>query len=351
MPDLRFLERVWWGTDLASAVARAALWPVERVYAAAVGARGLLYDAGWLPAHRAAIPTVSVGNAMVGGTGKTPVAAWIARRLKERGSRPAIVLRGYGDDEPTVHRVLNPDVAVIVDADRVRGIARAAADGADIAVLDDAFQHRRARRAVDLVLISADRWTDNRRLLPAGPWRESLGSVRRATMVIVTRKAASEEMIDAVYAKLARVAPSVPRVAVCLALRELVQAAPDDAHMVNMMPLSALAGRRVHLIVGVADPQSLVRQLEALGARVDATVYPDHHGFGDEEIARFLHALTDDALAVCTLKDAVKLRSRWPRQAPPVWYVSQQLIVERGVGGLERLLDDLRTPAEPIQTF
>ena len=51
------------------------------------------------------------------------------------------------------------------------------------------------------------------------------------------------------------------------------------------------------------------------------------------------------------VKDAVKLSSRWPRQAPPLWYVSQRLLVERGVGGLERLLDDLRTPAEPIQTF
>ncbi len=69
-----------------------------------VGTRDALYDVGWLRAHRAPISVVSVGNLTVGGTGKTPVAAWIARGLSARGARPAIVLRGYGDDEPLVHR-------------------------------------------------------------------------------------------------------------------------------------------------------------------------------------------------------------------------------------------------------
>src|SRR5690242_15793153 len=99
----------------------------------------MLYDTGVFASHDPAIPAVSVGNVTVGGTGKTPVAAWIATELVERGARPAIVLRGYGDDEPLVHARLNPNVPVIVAADRVAGIAQARDTGATIAVLDDAF--------------------------------------------------------------------------------------------------------------------------------------------------------------------------------------------------------------------
>jgi tetraacyldisaccharide-1-P 4'-kinase len=72
-----------------------------------------------------------------------------------------------------------------------------------------------------------------------------------------------------------------------------------------------------------------------------AAVYPDHHHFTTEEIERFARSLPADGLAICTLKDAVKLTDRWPREAPPLWYVSQHVIVERGVGGVERILDDL----------
>src|SRR5215211_769933 len=189
--DRDLIERLWFGADALASVARAALLPAERVFGGIVGARDVLYDAGWLPSQATTIPVVSIGNLTVGGTGKTPIAAWVAAGLARRGAQPAIVLRGYGDDEPLVHRILNPMIPVIVDADRTAGVEEAARRGADIVVLDDAFQHRRVQRIADLVLVSADRWTPTVRLLPAGPWREPLRAIRRATLVIVTRKAAN----------------------------------------------------------------------------------------------------------------------------------------------------------------
>src|SRR3954470_7648563 len=129
------------------------------MFGAVVGARDILYDAGWLPAAATSIPAVSIGNLTVGGTGKTPIAAWVARGLALRGAHPAVILRGYGDDEPLVHARLNPDIPVVTGADRVVTVNEAARRGADIAVLDDAFQHRRVQRMADLVLVSADRWT------------------------------------------------------------------------------------------------------------------------------------------------------------------------------------------------
>jgi tetraacyldisaccharide 4'-kinase len=332
-----FVERVWYDAGAFAGAARAALLPAERVFGGVVGLRDLLYDAGLLRTHELALPTVSVGNLTVGGTGKTPVAAWIASGLAARGARPAIVLRGYGGDEALVHKTLNPGATVVVGADRVSAVAEAARQGATVAVLDDAFQHRRARRDHDIVLVSADRWTKDARLLPAGPWREPLTAVRRATLVVVTRKAASEAVVDAVNERIAAIAPAIPRVSVRLAPDALVSAVDER----ETRPVASLAGASVRAIVGVADPDAFVKQLQGMGARVRVSSYPDHHAFSEAEIERFVSSLAGDDVAVCTLKDAVKIAPRWPRLGRPLWYVSQQVIVERGVGGVERVLDEL----------
>jgi tetraacyldisaccharide 4'-kinase len=335
----RVIERIWFGNDAVATVSRAVLMPAERLFGGLVGARDVLYDAGWLAAHRTALPAISIGNLTVGGTGKTPIAAWIASELASRGARPAVVLRGYGDDEPLVHKTLNPDVPVVLGADRVAAIADAARKGADIAVLDDAFQHRQAQRDADLVLVSADRWTGDVRLLPAGPWREPLTAVRRASLVVVTRKAVSEARAEEVHRRLAEVAPAIPRVSVHLEPGELIRVAADRVD--QREPLATLAGKRVHAALSIGDPAAFVAQLEALGANVRASVFPDHHRFTASDVEAVVRDAADAELVVCTLKDAVKLGPLWPRLARPLWYVSQRVTVERGVGGIEHLLDGL----------
>ena len=142
-------------------------------YGAAMRARHGLYDSGALPSASPELPVLSIGNLTVGGTGKTPVAAWVAGQLRSR-SRPAILLRGYGGDEVHVHARLNPGIPVIANADRVAGVRQALAQGADVVVADDAFQHRQLRRTADVVLVSVEQMLRPRRLLPAGPWREPL---------------------------------------------------------------------------------------------------------------------------------------------------------------------------------
>lgn len=345
MADTPFVERVWYGDDAGARAARLALAPLELLYRGVVAARGALYAAGALRVHDTALPSVSVGNVSVGGTGKTPTAAWLAARLAELGAKPAIVLRGYGDDEPLVHRRLNPSVPVIVSADRVAGVLRAKAAGADVAVLDDAFQHRRARRTADIVLVSADGWSDHAHLLPAGPLREPLGALRRASLVIVTRKAASERDAEAVSAAVRAVAPAVPQAVVHLAPAELVSLDGEDRQ-----PLSELLGRRVRALAAIGDPRAFVRQLEGAGAQVRAEFRPDHHHFGDEEIAAFARSVAPEEIAVCTLKDAVKLADRWPAAGVRLWYVSQHVVVERGSDAVDVLIHALlraRTQPSP----
>lgn len=342
------MERVWFGTGVLPRVARGLLVPPSLVFQALTAARNALYDRGVLPQHPLALPAISVGNLSVGGTGKTPVAAWVARELSRRGGRPAVVLRGYGSDEPEVHRRLNPDAIVVASADRVAGVARAAAAGADVAVLDDAFQHRRARRDVDLVLVSADRWPARIDLLPRGPFREGLRALHRASLVVVTRKAAGADVARGVAEAIRRAMPGCAIAQVFLSPGTLVGL---DG---TVLPLTAVAGRRIMAICGIGDPAAFAAQLAEAGGDVALHAFPDHHAFRRSEIdalaAEAARVRTAGGLVVCTLKDAVKLGPYWPSGNSGLSFLSQQVIVESGHEVLDRLLDSVlhaRTPAAP----
>jgi tetraacyldisaccharide 4'-kinase len=340
---VRLIERVWYGGSTVAGGARTVLAPVEAVYACGVAVRNALYDSGRLAQYGTAVPALSVGNLSVGGTGKTPVTAWLAQQLVTRGAHPAIVLRGYGNDEPLVHERLNPDVPVIVSPDRVAGSVRASASGADVVLFDDAFQHRRASRVADVVVVSADQWLRSRRLLPAGPLREPLRALRRATLMLVTRKAASLETASLACAGIARAAPGVPLATAHLALDALHAAANAEAPR----QVASLAGTEVLAVSAIGNPQAFAAQLAAAGAHVRSVALPDHHAYSRDDAGRLARAADGVDLVVCTLKDVVKLAQVWPRQAVPLWYVSQQLVVEHGGAAvdaaLQTVLDARRT--------
>lgn len=333
MSDRALLERLWWSDAALPVLARAALTPAAIVYGGLVALRGALFDVGILRARETAIPAISVGNLSVGGTGKTPVSAWVAAALAAKGAHPAIVLRGYGEDEPLVHRELNPGVPVVTAPDRVAGSVRARALGADIVVLDDGFQHRGARRVADIVLVSADRWPRHWRLLPAGPMREPLDAVRRASLVIVTRKAASADDARRVADAIGVAAPACPVAIAHLAIDEVRNVAGGRE------PLATLHGRAVLAIASIAEPRSFVDQLAHAGAGVELVAFADHHEFSEGDITRLVRASAGPGLAVCTLKDHVKLAPLWPRGAPPLWYVSQRVELERGAAAVDACLD------------
>lgn len=331
---MRLIDKLWNGKSSVHRAGRAALIPLEALYRSAMAARHELFDRGVLSVARSPIAVLSVGNLTVGGTGKTPVSAWIAGRLADQGRKPAIVLRGYGDDEPIVHARLNPGVPVVVDRDRVRGIAAAAANGADVAVLDDAFQHRRANRDVDIVLISADDWSKRHRVLPAGPYRESSRGLDRASMVIITAKAAPEERISEVSDWLQTIVPKKPVGVLRLSLSQLVREVPAG----ETVPVAAISGKRILAIAAVGNPNAFFRQLELHGATVLTLLFRDHHAFTTQDVVKAESLASDVDLVVCTLKDAVKLAPIWPATAAPLWYVSLSVEVERGEAAIDEML-------------
>jgi len=320
------LERIWFDESLLARSARLVLAPPSWLYSSIVRMRGALFDRDLLlHVHGAAIPVLSIGNLSVGGTGKTPLAAWAAERLRAAGAKPAVLLRGYGGDEPLVHAALNPDIPVIADPDRVAGAHQALAAGADCAILDDGFQHRRIARIADWVLVAAEQPPEPARLLPAGPWREPVSAIRRATVAIVTRKSASLEAASEVASRLAAT-HGVDCAIVHLTPNDVV-----DAREQRAIGLERMRGVRALVVSAIGAPAAFAAQVRDLGvAQCDTLTFRDHHRFTEADITRIVHAAAGADVAVCTLKDAVKLAPLWPRAALPLWYVSQRAEVERG---------------------
>jgi tetraacyldisaccharide 4'-kinase len=329
-------DAVWAGRGKRAKVARLALSPFSLGYRAAIAVRRELYDRGLIAVESFSVPVLSVGNLSVGGTGKTPIAAWLARRLLDRGAAPGIVLRGYGGDESLVHERLNTGIPVIVSADRVRGIREAIAHGVDAVILDDAYQHRKAARDVDVLLVDADSWTGATHLLPAGPWREPLTAARRANLIMVTRKIASAAEVKDARRAIAAAAPGVPIVVAHLTPAKLRSTATGYT-----LPLHVLQGADLVAIAAVARPESFFKQLTELGAVVRPRSFPDHHSFSRREARELADSANSSDFVVCTLKDAVKLESLWPPQAGSLWYVSQRLKIEDGQPYIDRMLDNL----------
>ncbi|MCA9739134.1 MAG: tetraacyldisaccharide 4'-kinase [Gemmatimonadetes bacterium] len=302
MPDLHAWARAWWGGSPAAGfrLLDGLLWPVELLYRAGSAVRLAAYRRGVLSVARAPVPVVSVGNLSVGGTGKTPVAAFLARRLASRGHRPAVVLRGYGLDEVSLHRRWAPDMPVVAHADRREGVARAVEAGADVAILDDGFQHVRLARDLDLVLVSAEqhRALQTGRTLPRGPLREPPAALQRADAILLTHRTADPAPLRE---RLRTVAPSVPVVPLRLAFREWMHL---DGTAATAPTQECVA------VASVGEPQGFAELLARAGTRVSGTRwFPDHHPYTDPEIVD-LERWAAGRTLLTTEKDAVKLAGR-----------------------------------------
>jgi tetraacyldisaccharide 4'-kinase len=319
------VDDLWYRDTTGARAVRAAVAPLSWLYGGVVALRNALYDRHVLRAHPGPVPVISVGNVSVGGTGKTPFSAFIVRELTSAGHTPAVVMRGYGNDELHLHARMNAGVLVITGADRVAGIRKAAAAGADVVVLDDAFQHRRAARNLDVVLVSAEGWHDDLRLLPAGPLREPLRSLGRADLIVVTRKIATNERAVAVAQAIGAAHASAKVAIAALEPDALILARGGDSAAVG-----ELRGARVLAVAGVGDPNSFFAQLRQLGADVTALRFRDHHDYTDRDARRIVAEARGHKYVVTTEKDAVKLTNLWPANATELWYLSQAVRLTEG---------------------
>ena len=322
----------------------AALWRVglrvaEVPYTAAVAWRNRRYDTRPGLVHRAVVPVVSVGNLTLGGTGKTPMVAWLARWFRRRNVRVAVISRGYGaeagaqNDEALELEQKLPDVPHVENPDRVAAAAMAVEEfETQLIILDDAFQHRRIARVVDLVLLDALEPFGFGHVFPRGTLREPASSLRRADVVALSRAdMLSEERREQLHREVARWAPQAVWVEVTHAPKTLLAAGGKEA------PLESLRDRPVAAFCGVGNPAGFRHTLDVCGFRVQAMrEFADHHRYDRADVT----SLTEWAVGleveavVCTQKDLVKLQvDRLGRV--PLWAVSIGLEFLAGEASLE----------------
>ena len=308
------------------------LLPFAWLYAGAMAVRNWLYDVGWKKSYAFAVPLVGVGNLRVGGTGKTPHVVWLVQELLALGHRPAILSRGYGrastgprlagptdsaatvGDEPWQYfeQFGRGAVPVAVAEKRRLGAALLLRQHPEITVivLDDAYQHRAVRPALNLLLTEWEAPFYADYVLPAGRLREARAGARRADAVVVTKcpagvSAAARQAVAAQVARYAR-----PGAAVLFSAYAYGPPQP-------LTPAAALApsyppGPAV-LLTGIARPGPLREHLQALGYAVQHHAQrSDHHVFTTADVDDLRRYWQPGWPVFTTTKDATRL------QTPPL---------------------------------
>lgn len=301
------------------------LLPFSWLYAGVTAVRNWLYDSEKWQSTGAAVPLIGVGNLRVGGTGKTPHVAWVVEQLLDLGQQPAILSRGYGratkgfrrasaadtaasiGDEPWQHfHGFGGQVPVVVDEDRRHGLAELAQVAPEVSavVLDDAYQHRRVRPDLNILLTEQARpfWLDY--VLPAGRLRESRAGARRADVIIVTKcpsdlPAAEQQRVKQHIRRYAR-----PEALVLFSSYEYGVPQP-------VFGAAAAPGPEVPvvLLTGIAQPAPLLAELRRRGYEVvQQHRFADHHAFTAAELQRIGAGLPAGAAILTTEKDAARLR-------------------------------------------
>jgi tetraacyldisaccharide 4'-kinase len=296
---------------------------LSRLYGAVIARINRRYDTG-KGVIRFDRPVISVGNLSMGGTGKTPMVAWIVRGLLDAGIRPCIAMRGYksggGDsDEAAAYRREFPDVPIVSQPDRAEGLMRLFGQQyeedqppVECIVLDDGFQHRRIARDLDLVLIDATRPPFADRLAPAGWLREPVESLERAGFIVVTHaeaveSAAVSEIEQGVAALRGSGVDAVARHAwASLNVTEAegeVQRSPDW-----------LRGKRTVVVSAIGNPGPFeMAARKAIGREpVHIIRRPDHDPYSGRTAREIAAAAKDAEVILTTEKDWSKLsKMRW----------------------------------------
>ena len=302
---------------------------LSRLYELAVRVRLALFKIGWLQQHQLSCPVISVGNLTLGGTGKTPFVAYLAKVLLQLGHRPSIISRGYKGtmekkgglasdgirmlvdaescgDEPYMLAQTLEGVPIAVDRDRfTAGKLLEKQFGELVHILDDGFQHLRLRRNLNILLIDGTDPFGNGHLIPKGKLREPFSAIARADLVVITRGHLTTDG-DAIERQVRKHHPSV---SIAYFYHDAVDV--RDLASQESLSLRAFANSRVVVLAGIGNPTVFLQDLAHYQIKVvDHFFFRDHHKFTQQELDIAL-TRSRELAAQCILtteKDAVRLK-------------------------------------------
>lgn len=320
----------------------ALLYAASLAYGLGVRARLFSYRSGIFPTHRIPAKVVSVGNLTVGGTGKTPVTIFLAEFFRRDGKRVAVLSRGYGGsargvsvvsdtegvlmgpaeagDEPYLMAARLPGVPVVVSPDRVKaGLFALERFSPHVIILDDAFQHVRLERDINIVLMDSKEGFGNGYLLPRGVLREPVSGLKRADFALVKGGKPEGRTLELLREH------SVPYI--------VFSYRPDSLYDVDSgreLALESLRGQKVVAVSGIAKPGSFLNSLDELGCVVSSSLeFPDHHSYTDADSSAIAEKARGADLVVTTEKDGVKLKGMEKRT--PVFALRVKVDIEKGL--------------------
>jgi tetraacyldisaccharide 4'-kinase len=337
------------------------LRPLGWLYGRIIDLRNLFYDKGWFKTFDLGARTISIGNITTGGTGKTPLVTYVAELLAANGEKVSVLTRGYGRQDPSQRVLVSDFERVLVDArtggdepvevaEKLQGKAIVVADadrvvaaewardqfGITTFVLDDAFQHRRAKRDLDIVCIDATDPFGNGSILPAGPLREPLKNLKRADLVVITRA----NLVDDTSNIKSEISKWAPGASIFEGSGKIVGLAEFGARAAVVRNEEEENPRRKKFLAfcGLGNPSNFFRQLGSDGFEVVVKKpFPDHHYYTQDEIRKLENLARSagaDALAT-TAKDAVELRES--KFELPCFVVETELVFD-DPDGFRRLI-------------
>lgn len=321
--------------------------PIAFIYGLVVRTRNFCYDTGILASRAFVTPTICIGNLSIGGTGKTPMAELIIELFRET-HRVAVLSRGYKrrssgfvladsdsdagaiGDEPLQLFSKFPDLIVAVDANRRRGISRLEQQLApDLIILDDAFQHRKVRPDLSILLTAYGNLYTDDYYLPAGNLRDSPKEARRADIIVVTKCPAG--ISDVEQQQITGELRPGPHQLVLFATLEYDNRLGGAG---KALTLKDLKGKPITLVTGIARPEPLEAFLKGEGLVYDHRRFRDHHFFTRKE----LEQIGGLPLVLTTEKDYMRL----PERPANLYYLAvKHRMLGRGMAMLKERLQGL----------
>lgn len=340
---------------------RILLMPLCWLYGATIHGRNYCFTSGIFKQKRLPCTVISVGNIVVGGTGKTPAVAAIAKLLQNKGSQVAILLRGYkrhssedatvvsdgenrlcsreesGDEADMLARQL-PKIPIVVGKQRYL-TGKTAIDHfkSEVLILDDGFQHRQLARDLDILTIDATQPYGTGALLPIGTLREPMSAIRRADIILLTRTDAVGTQVADLKAELNRLAPHTPILETVHQPTSLYWLNPSDKP--STMSINAITGKRLLAVCGIGNPGAFAATLEKHKPEaVELFAFPDHHVYTESDLKQIQQHMKQCKAewVITTQKDEQKLVT-FAAQIPIV-VLAVELVITDGEAVLMEML-------------
>ncbi len=380
------------------------LLPLECVYRTGWTLWNWGYCRKVFPIDSVGAKVISIGNLTWGGTGKTPLVEYLARRFKGDGKRVAVLSRGYGSPRNRLkadevqwltHKL--EGISIFSDPDRVASARQAQQQEMEVLILDDGFQHRRLARRLDIVTMDATDPFGNGHLIPAGKLREPLKSLRRANWIILTKTdLVNDKELSGIKEKIEKIVPGIPisetiyhpvglipvilseapTALVCQTpnvslwrTKAMGESKPVGAESKNLSldpsthspstssgsfaqddktkNLDLLRGKPVGLAAAIGNPEGFKRTVEKLGAQVKQTYFKrDHSHYSSADFQRMEEIQKKNSLScwVTTSKDTIKIRQEIGQTlgpAPTVYELEIELLFKEGERELWQAIESL----------